>query len=343
MPPDILQVLNLKKYFPKRGGWTSWALRSAKNGDIFEKAVDDVSFEIHQGEILGILGESGSGKTTLARLILRLIEPTGGQIVFDGRDIADMSGPILKRFVRSKMRMIFQHPDAALNPAYTVHMILDQAMSEHSDMEPTGRNERIDELLNSVGLAPRTFVGKYAHELSGGQKRRVAICRALATDPTLILADEPVSGLDVFLQRQIQDLLLQLHAERQLSMIFISHDIGIVRTMCDRIGIMYGGRLVELGMRDQVSPEGCQHPYTRSLYAAQLKVDGLFQHRVDREEMLGIESLEELQRNSADGACPYWSSCKLGQDKGKPIICLSEKPRFRMEAEHHFVACHFVE
>ena len=344
MQTEILQVLNVRKHFPKRKKWTSWLFgANGKENGIFEKAVDDVSFDLRRGEILGILGESGSGKTTLARLIMRLIEPTSGQIVFEGRDIADMPGPILKKQVRGKMRMIFQHPDAALNPAYTVQMILDQAMRQHSSFQEEERNERIGQLLNSVGLSTREFAAKYPRELSGGQKRRVAICRALATDPPMILADEPVSGLDVFLQRQIRDLLLHLHAERQLSMIFISHDIGIVRGMCDRIGIMYEGRLMELGTGNQVSTKRCLHPYTRSLYASQLEVDReLSQRDGTPGDLLDVEAMESLQRNSADGACPYWSSCRLWREKGKPIVCLSEKPRFRMQEQDHFIACHFV-
>ena len=229
------------------------------------KAVDDVSLEIHRGEVLGLVGESGSGKSTLGRSILRLVPMTGGQISFDGIELSALEGRSLKQF-RHRMQMIFQDPYASLNPRMTVYDTLAEPLLLHGLVNKAGLEQAIRELMDNVGLA-RAFVRKYPHEFSGGQRQRIAIGRALATRPEFIVADEPVSALDVTIQAQILDLLADLTKEYGLTMLFISHDLAVIRQIADRIAVMYHGKLVEEGSTAQVF-ESPQQDYTRSLLAA---------------------------------------------------------------------------
>ena len=229
------------------------------------KAVDDVSLEIHRGEVLGLVGESGSGKSTLGRSLLRLVPLTDGQIDFDGTTLSALQGKPLKQF-RHRMQMIFQDPYASLNPRMTVYDTLAEPLLLHKLVSKTGLDQAIRELMDNVGLA-RAFVRKYPHEFSGGQRQRIAIGRALATRPEFMVADEPVSALDVTIQAQILDLLADLTKEYGLTMLFISHDLAVIRQIADRIAVMYHGKLVEEGPTAQVfdSPSA---DYTRSLLAA---------------------------------------------------------------------------
>lgn len=229
------------------------------------KAVDDVSLEIHRGEVLGLVGESGSGKSTLGRSLLRLVPLTGGQIDFDGTTLSALQGKTLKQF-RHRMQMIFQDPYASLNPRMTVYDTLAEPLLLHNLVSKGGLDQAIRELMDNVGLA-QAFVRKYPHEFSGGQRQRIAIGRALATRPEFIVADEPVSALDVTIQAQILDLLAELTKEYGLTMLFISHDLAVIRQIADRIAVMYHGKLVEEGPTAQVfdSPSA---DYTRSLLAA---------------------------------------------------------------------------
>jgi oligopeptide transport system ATP-binding protein len=229
------------------------------------KAVDDVSLEIHRGEVLGLVGESGSGKSTLGRSLLRLVPLTGGQIDFDGTTLSALQGKPLKQF-RHRMQMIFQDPYASLNPRMTVYDTLAEPLLQHNLVSKAGLDQAIRELMDNVGLA-QAFVRKYPHEFSGGQRQRIAIGRALATRPEFIVADEPVSALDVTIQAQILDLLSDLTKEYGLTMLFISHDLAVIRQIADRIAVMYHGKLVEEGPTAQVfdSPSA---DYTRSLLAA---------------------------------------------------------------------------
>ena len=229
------------------------------------KAVDDVSLEIHRGEVLGLVGESGSGKSTLGRSLLRLVPLTAGQIDFDGTTLSDLQGKTLKQF-RHRMQMIFQDPYASLNPRMTVYDTLAEPLLLHNLVSKAGLDQAIRELMDNVGLA-QAFVRKYPHEFSGGQRQRIAIGRALATRPEFIVADEPVSALDVTIQAQILDLLADLTKEYGLTMLFISHDLAVIRQIADRIAVMYHGKLVEEGPTAQVfdSPSA---DYTRSLLAA---------------------------------------------------------------------------
>ena len=229
------------------------------------KAVDDVSFNIERGEVLGLVGESGSGKSTLGRSIMRLAPITDGSIIFDGTDLSALEGNNLKQF-RRRMQMIFQDPYASLNPRMTVYDTLAEPLLLHGLVNKAGLEQAIRELMDNVGLA-RAFVRKYPHEFSGGQRQRIAIGRALATRPEFIVADEPVSALDVTIQAQILDLLADLTKEYGLTMLFISHDLAVIRQIADRIAVMYHGKLVEEGSTAQVF-ETPQQDYTRSLLAA---------------------------------------------------------------------------
>ena len=266
----LLSTHTLSKHFARHPGlWT----RPKATPASLVKAVDEVSLSLYEGEVFGLLGQSGSGKTTLARLLLRLLEPTSGTIHFEGRDMLTMDEPALKQHLRQKAHMIFQHPDAALNPAFTVQRILDQALRMHRSLSRTERQEQGLALLQEVGLSP-AHRHKYPHELSSGEKRRISIGRALATNPRLLIADEPVSGLDVTLQHRMMDLLLRLREERGLTLMVIAHDVNLVHAACDRLGVMYAGRLVEAGLRDAMTPATCQHPHTRALFDARLSTSG---------------------------------------------------------------------
>ena len=252
-PDPLIRIDNLRTWFTPTAGAEP------------VKAVDDVSLEIHRGEVLGLVGESGSGKSTLGRSILRLVPITDGKITFEGSELSALEGRTLKQF-RHRMQMIFQDPYASLNPRMTVYDTLAEPLLLHGLVNKAGLEQAIRELMDNVGLA-RAFVRKYPHEFSGGQRQRIAIGRALATRPEFIVADEPVSALDVTIQAQILDLLADLTKEYGLTMLFISHDLAVIRQIADRIAVMYHGELVEEGSTAQVF-ETPQQDYTRSLLAA---------------------------------------------------------------------------
>tara|TARA_B100000035_G_scaffold103808_1_gene88158 strand:+ start:697 stop:2283 length:1587 start_codon:yes stop_codon:yes gene_type:complete len=252
-PDPLISIEHLRTWFTPTGGADP------------VKAVDDVSLEIHRGEVLGLVGESGSGKSTLGRSILRLAPITDGQITFEGTELSSLEGRALKQF-RHRMQMIFQDPYASLNPRMTVYDTLAEPLLLHGLVNKAGLDQAIRELMDNVGLA-RAFVRKYPHEFSGGQRQRIAIGRALATRPEFIVADEPVSALDVTIQAQILDLLADLTKEYGLTMLFISHDLAVIRQIADRIAVMYHGKLVEEGSTAQVF-DSPQQDYTRSLLAA---------------------------------------------------------------------------
>ena len=252
-PDPLIRIENLRTWFTPTAGAEP------------VKAVDDVSLEIHRGEVLGLVGESGSGKSTLGRSILRLVPITDGQIHFEDTELSSLEGRTLKQF-RHRMQMIFQDPYASLNPRMTVYDTLAEPLLLHGLVNKAGLDQAIRELMDNVGLA-RAFVRKYPHEFSGGQRQRIAIGRALATRPEFIVADEPVSALDVTIQAQILDLLAELTKEYGLTMLFISHDLAVIRQIADRIAVMYHGKLVEEGSTAQVF-ETPREEYTRSLLAA---------------------------------------------------------------------------
>jgi ABC-type microcin C transport system duplicated ATPase subunit YejF len=252
-PDPLIRIDNLRTWFTPTAGAEP------------VKAVDDVSLEIHRGEVLGLVGESGSGKSTLGRSILRLVPITDGKITFEGSELSALEGRTLKQF-RHRMQMIFQDPYASLNPRMTVYDTLAEPLLLHGLVNKAGLDQAIRELMDNVGLA-RAFVRKYPHEFSGGQRQRIAIGRALATRPEFIVADEPVSALDVTIQAQILDLLADLTKEYGLTMLFISHDLAVIRQIADRIAVMYHGKLVEEGSTARVF-DTPQQDYTRSLLAA---------------------------------------------------------------------------
>ena len=256
---SFLEIAGLKTHFPIEKGF----LVKKQIGTV--KAVDGIDLSLAKGEVLGLVGESGCGKSTLGRTILQLIPPSAGSVVLAGRNLADLKGDNL-RDARAGFQMIFQDPYASLNPRMTVYDTLAEAITAHADVPGRDLPRRVSDLLARVGLSPR-FVRKYPHEFSGGQRQRIAIARALAVEPQLIIADEPVSALDVSIQAQIINLLIRLTREMELTMIFISHDLSVVKHISDRIAVMYLGRIVEIGPSVEVF-ERPLHPYTKALVSA---------------------------------------------------------------------------
>jgi len=254
----LLQVRDLKKYYPVRAG----LFRRATE---FVKAVDGVSLAIKKGETLGLVGESGCGKTTLGRAVVRLIEPTSGQIAFEGRELAALPAPDL-RDVRRDMQIIFQDPYASLNPRLRIGEIIGEGLQIHNLARGDDRRTRVKELLTRVGLRAE-YYGRYPHEFSGGQRQRIGVARALAVNPKLIVADEAVSALDVSIQVQILNMLLDLQRELGLTYLFISHDLRVVEHVSDHVAVMYLGKIVEIAPAAKLYKEG-RHPYTRALLSA---------------------------------------------------------------------------
>lgn len=259
MTAPLIETIDLKTHFPVHGG------SMFARGQGVLKAVDGVSLQVARQEVLGLVGESGCGKSTLARTILRLVDPVSGTIRYNGEDITRLSGRAMRGY-RTRIQMIFQDPYASLNPRMTVFDAIAEPMLVHGLAERAALPRRVGELMEQTGLARRQM-RKYPHEFSGGQRQRVAIARALATNPELIVADEPVSALDVSVQSQILNLLMQLCREKQLTMIFISHDLAVVRHVADRIAVMYLGRIAELGPANALFDQP-RHPYTQALLSA---------------------------------------------------------------------------
>ena len=259
MPDVFLELRDVKTHFPVERG----IFLRRRIGTV--KAVDGVSLSLNKGEILGLVGESGCGKSTLGRTIMQLIPPTEGAVVLAGRHLEKLQGSELRE-ARADFQMIFQDPYASLNPRMTVYDVLAEAIQAHKEVESSQLPYLVGQLMQKVGLAPR-FIKKYPHEFSGGQRQRIAIARALAVEPKLIVADEPVSALDVSIQAQIINLLAKLSREMHLTLVFISHDLSVVKHISDRIAVMYLGRIVELGPAAQVF-EKPLHPYTKALVSA---------------------------------------------------------------------------
>jgi oligopeptide/dipeptide ABC transporter ATP-binding protein len=255
---ELLQVRNLKKYFPIRGGVFNRVVNHVK-------AVNDVSFTINRGEVVGLVGESGSGKTTVGRTILRLEEATSGSIDFDGADINKLTKPAMRRY-RRRMQIVFQDPYASLNPREKIRTVLGHALAVHKIGKPEEREDRIVALLEQVGLTG-DYLDRFPHEFSGGQRQRIGIARALAVEPEFIVADEPVSALDVSIQAQVVNLLEDLKDQFNLTMLFIAHDLGVVEHISDRVIVMYLGRVMEIAPTRKLygSPN---HPYTKALLSA---------------------------------------------------------------------------
>ena len=317
----LLEVRNLKKYFPLRKGILARVSAHVK-------AVDDVSFSILHGETFGLVGESGCGKTTTGRAVLRLIEPDSGEVRFDGIDLLKLGGEDLRRR-RRDMQIIFQDPYASLNPRMRVGTIVGEPFAIHKTLQGSEREDRIVELLKIVGLDSGAM-RRYPHEFSGGQRQRIGIARALALNPKLIVADEPVSALDVSIQAQITDLLLELQRKFGLAYLFISHSIPVVEQLSRRIGVMYLGKLVEVGTAEQIcwSPK---HPYTQALISAVPVPDpATRKQRI----ILGGDVPTPINPPSA---CRFHTRCPIAEQR-----CRIEEPMLRTLADRQTVACHLA-
>ncbi len=322
--PPLLEVKGLVKYFnvTRRDG-----LRSINET---VHAVDGINILVKQGETVGLVGESGCGKSTAGRAILRLLEPTSGTIALDGVDIISLKGEDL-RTVRSKMTIVFQDPFAALDPRMMIGAIVAEPLMAHNIC--TSRSEGIDrarELLKIVGLRPE-FVSRYPHEFSGGQRQRIGIARAIATDPKLLILDEPISALDISIRAQILNLLEDLQSSHGLSYLFIAHDLSVVRHICDRVAVMYMGIIVEEGPSNQLFMDP-RHPYTQALLASVPIADPS-----KRRERIPLEG-DVPSPVSIPSGCRFRSRCPHAQD-----ICAKEIPLLREIGSGQFTACHFAE
>ncbi|MEA3396370.1 MAG: ABC transporter ATP-binding protein [Chloroflexota bacterium] len=319
----MLQVKNLKKYFPIRRG-----VFQRHVGDV--KAVDDVSFDIYKGETLGLVGESGSGKTTVGRTVLRLYEPTDGQVIFDNTDLSGFKGDELRR-MRRRMQMIFQDPYASLNPRMSVLGIVGEPLEVFHIADREKRKERVAELLEMVGLNP-DMMRRYPHEFSGGQRQRVGIARALALNPDLVICDEPISSLDVSIQAQVVNLLEDLQGRLGLTYLFIAHDLSMVRHISDRVAVMYLGKIMELTDRDSLYSNPL-HPYTQALLSAIPVPDPVIEEQRQR---IILEGDLPSPAHPPTG-CNFNTRCSRAQD-----ICFKEEPEFIKVTEGHYCACHLV-
>lgn len=317
---SLLTIDNLKTHFSVRRG-----LLGREAGTV--RAVDGVTLAVAEGEILGLVGESGCGKSTLARSIVRLVAPTAGHIHFEGLDLLALSRQKL-RLTRPRLQMIFQDPYASLNPRRTVYDALAEPLLAHGLAARRELPARVSALMEKVGLAPR-YMRKYPHEFSGGQRQRIAIARALATQPRLIIADEPVSALDVSVQAQILNLLKKLCAEERLTMVFISHDLGVVRHMADRIAVMYLGRVVELGPAARVLGQPL-HPYTRALVSAVPLPDPVREHQRQR---IILQGDPPSPMNPPKG-CPFHPRCAYAIAQ-----CCEGRPPLVEQEPGHEAAC----
>ncbi len=320
----LVRVEGLKKYFPITRG----ILTQRQVGAV--QAVDGLTFDIYRGETLGLVGESGCGKTTAGRTILLLYRPTAGRVIFDGTDLTALKGEALRR-MRRRMQMVFQDPFASLNPRMTIARIIGEPLRVHKLV--SNRQEeigRVQELLRLVQLNPR-FINRYPHEFSGGQRQRIGIARALASNPEFIVCDEPISALDVSIQAQIVNLLEDLQDQLGLTYLFIAHDLSMVRHICDRVAVMYLGRMVELAPKDELYDHPL-HPYTQALLSAVPVPDPAVERRRRR---IILEGDVPSPVNPPPG-CRFRTRCPLAPR------CPDEEPVWREVGGGHWVACHRV-
>ena len=323
----LVEVKNLKKHFPILRG----VLRRQVGA---VQAVDGVTFNIYKGETLGLVGESGCGKSTTGRTILQLLEPTDGQVLYQGQDLTALNKNEMRK-ARRHMQMIFQDPYASLNPRMSVGSIVGEPLQIHNIGSGQSRKDRIQELLRLVGLNPY-FINRYPHEFSGGQRQRIGIARALATNPAFIVADEPISALDVSIQAQVVNLMDDLKADLGLTYLFIAHDLSMVRYISDRVAVMYLGRIVELSNRDEIFDHPL-HPYTQALLSAIPIPDP---EKEAKRQRLILEGDVPSPANPPHG-CRFHPRCSYATE-----ICSEEDPEFRnlgSDSLPHSVACHHAE
>jgi oligopeptide/dipeptide ABC transporter ATP-binding protein len=322
----LLDVRDLKMYFPLTKG----IVLQRVVGHV--RAVDGVSFSIERGQTLGLVGESGSGKTTIGRTITRLYKPTSGQILYDNVDLAKLQGEELRQ-VRRRVQMIFQDPYASLNPRFTIGSLISEPMHIYNTGSKSEIRDKTAELLSVVGLRAE-YIDRYPHEFSGGQRQRIAVARALSINPDFIVADEPVSALDVSVRAQVLNLLQRLQRQFNLTYLFVSHDLSVVRHVADRIAVMYLGRIVELADRDELYAAP-QHPYTQALLSAVPIPDPKIEKRRQRVILSGdLPSAIHIP-----SGCRFHTRCPMAQQ-----ICREVEPTFdRKEGREHFAACHFSE
>ncbi len=319
----LLEVQHLSKYFPLRGG-----LFQRPVGEV--RAVDDVSFAVYPGEALGLVGESGSGKTTLGKTVLRLLEPTAGRIFFQGEDLCALSAREMQRR-RAHMQMVFQNPYSSLNPRMKVKDIVAEPLVIHGRLGGSARYRRVRELIRLVGL-DEAHLYRYPHEFSGGQRQRIGIARALALEPRMLVLDEPTSALDVSVQAQILNLLVELQEQLGLTYLFVSHDLGVIRYICDRVALMYLGRIVELAPVETIF-ERPLHPYTQALRSAMPEPDP------------DAQDEEILLEGEIGGLDPGFRGCRFAPrcPAAKIDRCQAEEPPLQEVVPGHWVACHLVE
>lgn len=323
MPGDtLLEIRDLRTYYKPRGGWTG-------RGGLVIKAVDGVSLSIKRGETFGLVGESGCGKSTLGRSILRLERPQSGQILFEGEDLLTLPARQMRQ-VRRDIQAIFQDPFGSLDPRMTVRQQIAEGLIVQGLLGRDERNARIVELIDRVGLM-REHLDRYPHEFSGGQRQRIGIARALALRPKFVLADEPVSALDVSVQSQVLNLLTELQREFGLTYLFIAHDLSVVEYISDRVGVMYLGRLVEFASAERLYDDP-RMPYTRALLSA---TPGSERTTGRRRIVLTGDVPSPLDPPSG---CPFRTRCWLAQD-----LCSVETPALREVEPDHFAACHFAD
>lgn len=313
----LYEIKNLKRYF------------SSKAGTV--KAVDDVSFTIYKGETVSLVGESGCGKTTCGRTLLGIYKKTGGTVLYHGKDMEKLDQKERKSYKKNN-QMIFQDPYASLDPRMSIGTIIEEGMRVHFSYSAGKRNQIVTELLHKVGLPPE-FASRFPHELSGGQRQRVGIARALAVEPEFIVCDEPIAALDVSIQAQVVNLLIRLQQEMNLTYLFISHDLSMVRHISDRIAVMYLGSIVEMAETQSLYDQP-MHPYSRALLSAIPKADPDIDWAGSRIPLTG----EVPNPINAPEGCKFWKRCPMAQE-----CCRKTPPSLREMAPGHFVACHRAE